>query len=163
MRSYRVSPTSTNIYYDFTCPYCKYVLYKSKQEVERYKFDICYCGAQIIFNVGDESPPNSTVGVTPPNIDKICTNKSNKVATTPLPQSKPKPVFCEKAIKSDKSIKLTPVVNVKKYDDKPYLALLKNLGMKVGPAKILIMDLIKMGIDPKDEQSFTKKLLENIK
>jgi hypothetical protein len=155
MRSYRVKPTSTNIYYDFTCPYCKYVLYKSKPEVEKYKFDICYCGAQIIFNVGDKSPPNSKVGITPPYVDKICPNQSSKVATTPLPQTSP-PVI-------SKPIKLTPIENIKKYDNKKYLSLLKNLGMKVGPAKVLIMDLIKMGIDPKDEQSFTKKLLENIK
>lgn len=149
MRSYKVKPYQTNIYYDFQCPYCKYIIYKNKAEVEKYKYDICYCGAQIVFDIEEKKElqiiPQKELKKEKVYKEEASHNLSNRVAF-----EKP-------------TIGLKPIPVKKTYDDKPYIALLKSLGMKVGPAKALILDLIKLGYDPKDEQVFTQKLLENMK
>jgi hypothetical protein len=151
MRSYKVKPTNTSIFYDFVCPYCKFVHYKSKQEIEKWKFDICYCGAQIIYDVGDIKSQSV--------IQKQQIQQPQIKPVTPIP----KPVYEKQHVKQIQSIPLKPTIITKKYDEKAYISLLQKLGMKVGQAKILIQDLIKMGVDPSNETLFTTKLLENLK
>lgn len=154
MKKYNVKPKITTTFYDFECPFCHNIITRTNKEIQYYKWDICYCGAQIIFDLQEKENKNPTI------IEKIV----EKVVE--------KPIFIEKTIEKDvqkitkpihKNTKFKPAEVKKKYDESAYISLLKNLGMKVGPAKLLIKDLIGMGIDPNNETLFTSKLLENIR
>ena len=143
MRSYKISPTTIETFYDFICPECKTKIYKTLEEVKHYKWDICCCGAQLIF-------------VLPKEKDKVIIQEKNIVK---------KPILYNSSTSYNPSIpiKIKPKeIKKKKYDLDGYVGLLKGLGMKVGPAKVLIKQLIGMGLDPLDEANFTTELLKNI-
>ena len=148
MRSFTIKPTKIETFYDFRCPSCNTQIYKTLGEIKYHKWDICYCGAQLIFDLPEEKSI----------IEKKIDNKIKKEVIS----NKEESVLYSSQNKS-KSIPIKPVeIKKKKYDLDGYVKLLKSLGMKVGPAKVLIKQLIGLGLDPLDEANFTTELLKNI-
>lgn len=146
MRQYVVQAKDSTSFYDFECPFCHHIICRTNKEIAYYKWDICYCGSKIIFDM----PKQNIVEIPVEKIvyrDKIV----EKIVEKPIQ-------------KTETFTKSLPVKKTtKKYDDSAYISLLKKLGMKTEQAKILIKDIIGMGIDPTNETLFTSKLLENLK